>query len=332
MIEINLTPVSMIVGTGSYLPSKILSNFDLEKMFDTTDEWIRTRTGIKQRAIVENGTITSDLCKEASLKALEEAEVLPKDLDLIIVGTITGDVKFPSTACYVQKKLGAVNAAAFDISAACSGFLYGVSIADHMMKSSGYKNILVIGTEILSSITNWKDRNTSILFGDGAGACVMKKSDGKKGILGTYIKSDGTLSELLTMQGGGTKYPDPSAVTDEKLNYISMKGREVFKHAITNMVDAANLILNEVGLKSSDIDLLIPHQANIRIIEAVAKKLKIQMDNVFINLDKHGNTSAASIPIALDEARKEGRINEGDLCLIVVFGGGFTWGSAVIRF
>lgn len=333
MIEVNLNPVSMIAGTGSYLPEKILTNFDLEKMVDTADEWIRTRTGIKQRVIVEGGTITSDLCKEASLLALEEAKVLPKDLDVIIVGTITGDVKFPATACYVQKKIGAVNAAAFDISAACSGFLYGISIANYMFKNSRDKNILVIGTEILSSITNWKDRNTCILFGDGAGACVMKKSDGKRGILGTYIQSDGTLSELLTMQGCGTKYPHfKTSSNDDNINYITMKGREVFKHAITNMVDAANLILKEVGLKTSDVSLLIPHQANIRIIEAVAKKLRISMENVFVNLDKYGNTSAASIPIALDEARKEGRLSEGDLCLIVVFGGGFTWGSAVLRF
>ncbi len=332
MIKANLNPMSMIAGTGSYLPSKILSNVDMEAIVDTTDEWIRTRTGIGQRFIVEDGTITSDLCKEASLQALEEAKVLPKDLDIIIVATITGDVKFPATACYVQKKIGALNAAAFDISAACSGFLYGICIADHMIKSSGDINILVIGSEILSSITNWKDRNTCILFGDGAGACVMKQSDGKKGILGTYIKSDGTLSELLTMQGGGTKYSHLNPENDEKVNYITMEGREVFKHAIINMVEASRLIIDKVGLKCSDIDLLIPHQANIRIIESVAKKLKIPKQKVFVNLDKYGNTSAASIPIALDEAKKEGRIDDGDLCLIVGFGGGFTWGSAIIRF
>jgi len=332
MIEVNLKPVSMIAGTGSYIPDKILTNADLEKMVDTSDEWIRTRTGIRERAIVENGTVTSDLCKEASLKALEEAKVLPEDLDAIIVGTITGDVRFPATACYVQEKIGAVNAVAFDLSAACSGFIYALAIADNMLKAPENKNILIIGTEILSSITNWKDRNTAVLFGDGAGACIIKKSDGKSGILGTYIQSDGRLSKLLTMQAGGTKYPDPKTITDEKLKYISMEGREVFKHAVKNMVDAAELIIREVGLKSSDIKLLIPHQANIRIIESVAKKLKIPMEKVFVNLDKYGNTSAASIPIALDEARKEGRINKGDICLMVVFGGGFTWGSAVVRF
>jgi len=332
MLEVNIKPISMIAGTGSYLPSRVLSNFDLEKMVDTSDEWIKVRTGIKYRAIVENGTITSDLCKEASLEALDEAKVLPKELDLIVVGTVTGDVKFPATACYVQKKIGAINAVAFDLGAACSGFIYGISIADHMMKSAHYKNILVLGGEILSSITNWKDRNTCVLFGDGAGACVIKRSDGKKGILGTYIKSDGTLSELLTMPGGGTKYPDPLSVPDEKMNFINMEGRGVFKHAVNNMAEAGKLILKEVGLKSSDVNVLIPHQANIRIIEAVARKLDIPKKRVFINIYKYGNTSAASIPIALNEARKEGRIKEGDICLMVVFGGGFTWGSAVVRF
>ncbi len=332
MLEVNIKPVSMIAGTGSYLPSRVLSNFDLEKMVNTSDEWIKVRTGIEYRAIVEDGVITSDLCKEASLEALDEAKVLPEELDIIVVGTITGDVKFPSTACYVQKKIGAKNAVAFDLGAACCGFLYGISIADHMMKSTRYKNILVLGGEILSSITNWKDRNTCVLFGDGAGACVIKRSDGKKGILGTYIKSDGTLSELLTMPGGGTKYPDPSSVPDEKMNFINMEGREVFKHAVINMTEAGKLILKEVGLKSSDVDILIPHQANMRIIEAVAKKIDIPKERVFINLNKYGNTSAASIPIALNEARKEGRIKEGDICLMVVFGGGFTWGSAVVRF
>ncbi len=332
MIEVNLNPVSMIAGTGSYTPGKILTNADLEKMVDTSDEWIRTRTGIRERAIVENGTVTSDLCKEAALKALEEAKVLPKNLDAIIVATITGDVRFPATACYVQEKIGAVNAVAFDLSAACSGFIYALAIADNMLKAPENKNILIIGTEILSSITNWKDRNTAILFGDGAGACTIKKSDGKSGILGTYIQSDGRLSKLLTMQAGGTKYPDPKDITDEKLKYISMEGREVFKHAVKKMVDAAKLIIREVGLKNSDIKLLIPHQANIRIIEAVAKKIKIPMEKVFVNVDKYGNTSAASIPIALDEARKEGKINKEDICLMVVFGGGFTWGSAVVRF
>jgi len=332
MIEVNLKPVSMIAGTGSYTPGKILTNADLEKMVDTSDEWIRARTGIRERAIVKNGTVTSDLCKEAALKALKEAKILPEDLDAIIVGTITGDVRFPATACYVQEKIGAVNAVAFDLNAACSGFIYALTIADSMLKAPENKNILIIGTEILSSITNWKDRNTAVLFGDGAGACIIKKSDGQRGILGTYIQSDGRLSKLLTMQAGGTKYPDSKAITDEKLKYISMEGREVFKHAVKNMVDAAEVIVREIGLTSSDIKLLIPHQANIRIIESVAKKLKIPMEKVFVNLDKYGNTSAASIPIALDEARKEGKINKEDICLMVVFGGGFTWGSAVVRF
>ena len=331
MVQIHKKPVSMIAGTGSFVPPKVLTNFDMEKIFDTSDEWIRTRTGIQERRIVEEGTITSDLCKEASLEALEEAEVKPDDVDLIIVGTVTSDVRFPATACYVQQKIGAVNAAAFDVSAACSGFLYGVSIADHMLAGSRFENILVIGGEILTSITNWKDRNTAVLFGDGAGACVMKHSDGERGILGTYIMADGRLSELLTMQGGGTKYPNNSSVPDESYNYITMKGREVFKHAVVNMGDAANLILREVGLTSADISLLIPHQANMRIIEAVAKKLDIPMEKVMVSVDKYGNTSAASIPIALNEARRKGRLNEGELALMVVFGGGFTWGSAVVR-
>jgi len=325
-------PQSMIVGTGIAVPKKILTNYDLEKMVDTSNEWITTRTGMKCRAIAEDGELTSDLCAEASLNALEDAKVTPSEIDMIILGSVTGDVKFPATACYVQQKIGAANAVAFDISAACSGFLYGMSIANQMLLNHHYKNILIIGAEILSSIVDWKDRNTCVLFGDGAGACIMQRSTGERGILGIYMRSDGSLTDLLVCEGGGTKYPFANSEKEKKLFYISMKGREVFMHAIRNMGEACEKVLETVGISSDEVDLLIPHQANIRIIEALAKRVHIPMEKVFVNLDRYGNTSAASIPLALHEALKEGRLRDGQKCLIVVFGGGFTWGSALIQF
>lgn len=322
----------MITGVGAAVPSKILTNSDLEKMVDTSDEWIKERTGIEVRHIAEDEVQTSDLCAEATLKALKEAELQPEDIDLIILGTVTGDVCFPATACFVQEKIGATKAAAFDISAACSGFLYGLTLADSLIAAGKFENILVIGAEILSRVTDWEDRATCVLFGDGAGAAVVQPSDGQRGILGTYIKSDGRLTGLLILHGGGSRFPLSKVSEDSKLFYIKMQGREVFKAAVSAMGDAAVHLMQKLGLKGEDIDLLIPHQANIRIIKATANRTKVPMSRVYVNVDQYGNTSAASIPIALDEAKRKGKLNNGDTCLMVAFGSGFTWGSVAVRF
>lgn len=321
----------MILGTGAAVPEKTLSNFDLEKMVDTSDKWIRERTGIQIRHIVDDKIQNSDLCAKAAIKALDEAGVKAEELDTIIVGTVTGDVNFPSTACYVQKKIGAVNAAAFDIQATCSGFIFALSIADGFIGTGKNKNVLVIGSELLSRIVDWTDRSTCVLFGDAAGAAVLgpANQDGR-GILGTYIKTDGRLDQLLWMPGGGTRFP-LSVSLSENLNCIKMEGPEVFKAAVTAMGDAATHILQQTGLTPEEIDLLIPHQANIRIINATARKLKLPPEKVYINIQDYGNTSAASIPVAIDEAKQKGILKPGDICLMVAFGGGFTWGSAVVR-
>lgn len=326
-----IEPRTMIGGTGVGMPMRELTNSDLEKMVDTSDEWIRTRTGIVSRKIVENGVLTSDLATTAALQAIEDAGITPVDIDMIIVASITPDVKFPSTACFVQTKIGAANAAAFDISAACSGFVYGVIIGSRFLESGSFNNILVIGAEILTSIVDWKDRNTCVLFGDGAGACVLKKSEGGSGILSHFMQSDGGLSDLLVCNGYGVKNPPESTCRNPSLNYIHMQGREVFKHAVRHMGDAAERVIANAGLTSGDVSLLIPHQANIRIIEAIAKRMKMSMERVYVNVDRYGNTSSASIPIALHEALQEGRLKKGDVCVLVAFGGGFTWGAVALR-
>jgi 3-oxoacyl-[acyl-carrier-protein] synthase-3 len=322
---------SMITGTGSFTPSRILTNYDLEKMVETSDEWITTRSGIKERRISENGIGSSDLALEASKIALKEAELKPEQIDLILVGTVTPDYILPSTACILQNKLGAKNAAVMDVVAACSGFIYGLSTASAFIGIGQYKNILVIGVESLSKITNWEDRNTCVLFGDGAGAAVVTATSEDKGILGTFLSGDGSLANLLHIPIGGTKTPLTKENFDLKQHYICMQGNEVFKSAVRAMDTAARHIIDQVGLAAEDIDLLIPHQANIRIIEALAKRLKVSMNKVYVNIDRYGNTSAASVPIALDEARKKGIIQTGSKTLLVAFGAGFTWGSAVIK-
>lgn len=320
-----------IAGTGSFAPSKVLTNYDLEKMVDTSAEWIINRTGIRERRIAENGTASSDLSYEASLAALEEAKLDPDQIDLIIVGTVTPDYPLPSTACILQDKLRAKNAAVMDIVAACSGFLYGLSIATAFIAIGQHKNVLVIGVETLSKITNWEDRDTCVLFGDGAGAAVVSATTEDKGILATSLAGDGSLANLLHVPVGGTRVPLTKENFDLRQHYISMRGNEVFKSAVRAMEDSAKGIIQQVGLSSEEIDLLIPHQANIRIIEALAKRLKVPMDKVYVNIDRYGNTSAASVPIALDEARKKGVIKEGSNTVLVAFGAGFTWGSAVIK-
>lgn len=323
---------AVITGTGSSTPEKVLTNADLEKMVDTTDEWITTRSGIKERRIADKETAASDLSFEATKKAMEESKIKPEELDLIMIGTVTPDYLLPSTACILQDRLGAKNAAVMDIVAACSGFIYGLSVAQAFIYSGKYKTILVIGVEVLSKITNWNDRNTCVLFGDGAGAAIVQRTqENNKGILATYLRGDGSLANLLHIPVGGTRTPLTKENIDKGDQYIKMEGSEVFKSAVRSMGDAATRALKEANISAEQIDLLIPHQANIRIIEATAKRLKLPMEKVFVNIAKYGNTSAASIPIALDEARKSGRIKPGYITLLVAFGAGFTWGSAVIR-
>ena len=323
---------SMITGMGISVPEKILTNFDLEKMVDTSDEWIRTRTGMSERHIADENTATSDLCTEAAKQALKNAGLSAKDLDVILIATVTPDTLFPSTACYVQKNLGAHNAAAFDVSAACSGFLYGLTIGDSFIRSGMYKNVLVIGAETLSKITDWTDRATCVLFGDGAGAAVLQPSDGDRGIMKTFISSDGRLTDLLILPAGGSRKPASHETVDQRLHYIKMEGQEVFKYAVKAMGDAAVKVLEEAGVDSKDLKMLIPHQANHRIIQATARRIKLPMDQVYVNIHKYGNTSAASIPIALYEAIEEGKLQQGDYCLMVSFGGGFTTGAVLLKY
>lgn len=321
----------MILGTGRAVPKRVLTNADLEKMVETTDEWIRERTGIERRFIADDKDTTSALCAEAGRVALQAAQIPAEKLDAIILATVTGDVTFPSTACYVQEMLGATHAAAFDIAAACTGFIYGLTMADSLIAAGKAQHVLVIGGEILTRITDWTDRATCVLFGDAAGAVVLGPGDGQRGIIDTFIKSDGRLTQLLCMPGGGTKVPYDVAVA-ERLMFLKMEGREVFKHAVTAMGDAAEHILVKNNLTAADIKLLIPHQANMRIINATAKRVSMPLEKVYVNVQNYGNTSAASIPLAMDEAREIGRLQPGDRCLIVAFGGGFTWGSAIIQF
>ena len=323
---------SMITGLGFAVPEKILTNADFEKIVDTKEEWIKERTGMSERHIADEATATSDLATEAARKALAMACIKPKEIDIIIVATVTGDTPFPAAACFVQKNLGATHAAAFDISAACSGFLFGLTLADNFIANGSHKNILVIGAEELSKITDYTDRTTCVLFGDGAGAAVLQPSDGRRGIVQTLIKSDGRLTDLLIMPGGGSRRPASYETIDQRLHYIKMQGQEVFKAAVKSMGDAAVETLKKAGVKSSQLALLIPHQANNRIIEATAKRIKLPIEKVFINIDKYGNTSSASIPIALTEAIQQGRLKRDEYCLLVSFGGGFTTAAVLLKF
>ncbi|MEW6001906.1 MAG: beta-ketoacyl-ACP synthase III [Nitrospirota bacterium] len=320
-----------IISTGSYLPEKILSNFDLEKMVDTSDEWITERTGVKERRIADESQTTSDLAYEASKIALESAHLKADDIDLIIVATVTGDMPFPSTACFLQDKLGAKRAVGFDINATCSGFLYGLYIADGLIRSGLRKRALVVGAEELSKITDWEDRTTCVLFGDGAGAAIIEATEEDRGIISIYINSDGSMWELIHMPGGGSRKPASKDSIENRLHYIKMKGNETFKVAVRTLEDLVVKTLYENNLEPSQLSLLIPHQANLRIIQATADRLGLSMDKVLVNIDRYGNTSAASIPIALDEAAKTGKIREGDYILLEAFGGGLTWASALIK-
>lgn len=319
-----------ILGVGSYLPEKIISNFDLEKIMDTSDEWIRARTGIKERRVADENEATSDLATKAALNAIKDANLTPEDIDLIIVATITPDMIFPSTACLVQANIKATKAACFDLEAACSGFIYGMTVAKQFIETNTYKHVLVIGAEALSRILDYEDRSTAILFGDGAGAVVMG-SVNEGGVLSTNLGSDGNGKDYLNIPAGGSKNPVSEETLKNRLHYVKMAGNDVFKFAVRIMQDASIKCVESANLDIQDIDYLIPHQANIRIIEASAKRLKLNMDKVYVNLDRYGNMSAASIPVALDEAYREGKIKKGDNIVLVGFGGGLTWGASVVR-
>ena len=320
-----------IIGTGSCLPDRIMTNHELEGIVDTTDLWIRSRTGICERRVSDEKTAASDIATAASLRALENANLKPEEIDLIIVATVTPDMMFPSTACIVQKNIGAINASAFDLEAACSGFLYGLTVAENFIKTGYYKNVLVIGAETLTKIADYSDRNTCVLFGDGAGAAVVSELPEGYGILSSYIGADGRGGNLLLQPAGGSRIPASKESVRNRLHYIRMDGSEVFKFAVKIMCEAAEKALKNCGLRKEDIDYLIPHQANIRIIEASLRRLKISGEKVYINLDKYGNMSSASVAIALDEASRKGLLKDGDIVVLVAFGGGLTWGSAVLK-
>ena len=320
-----------ISGVGSYVPEKVVTNADLEKLVDTSDEWIYSRTGIKQRRVAAADEFTSDLASNAALKAMKQANVKPEEINLIIVATITPDMPFPSTACLVQQKIGAYRAAAFDIEAACSGFIYALEIGQQFIMSRTHETVLVIGAEKLSSIVNWTDRNTCVLFGDGAGAAILQHRPGSHGLLTAFMGADGQKGDLLSMPGGGSRCPATQQSVAAGLHFLRMDGKETFKNAVQAMNSAATECLRRCELNISQIKCVIPHQANRRIIDAVADKLGATQEQLFMNLDKYGNTSAASVAIALDEAVEQGKIQRGDLVLLVVFGAGLTWGAAIIE-
>jgi 3-oxoacyl-[acyl-carrier-protein] synthase-3 len=322
----------MIAGTGAYLPERILTNAELEKMVETSDEWIVSRTGVRERRIARVDEASSDMAVPAARAALAAAGVAPEDVDLIIVGTVTPDMPFPSTACLVQSALGATKALCYDLSAACSGFLYSMETARGLLLSGLYETALVIGTDKMSMVTDWEDRGTCILFGDGAGAVVLKRSQDHRGIMAVSTGADGSLGDLLMIPGGGSRNPASHATVDQHLHFVKMAGNNVFKHAVRCMTDAGREALEKAGLSIEDVDWVIPHQANMRIIQAISERVGIPLEQFIINLDRLGNTTAATVPIALDEAVRDGRVKRGDVLLMIVFGGGFTWGAAVLEY
>ncbi len=320
-----------IIGVGKYLPENILTNADLEKMVDTSDEWITTRTGIKERRIASENEAASDMAAKAARDALKNADLTPEDIDLIIVATITPDMFFPSTACQLQHKLGIANIPAFDISVACSGYVYGLTIADQFIKTGMYKHALVVAAEKLSAVTDWSDRSTCVLFGDGAGAAVLGPVE-KGGILGASLGADGSKGDLLQLPAGGSRMPASIRTVENKLHTIKMEGNVLFKHAVKIMADAALAVTEPLGFKGDDIDIIIPHQANIRILYALAKRMGVDPEKkLYLNIEKYGNMSAASSAVALTEAIQEGRVKKGDKILMDAFGGGLTWGAIIIE-
>ena len=323
--------MSRVFGTGSYAPETVLTNQDLEKMVETSDDWIVERTGIRERRIADKETASSDMAFEAAKKALKAASLRPSQLDLIVVATITPDMMFPATACILQAKLGARKAIAFDISAACSGFIFALAAADNFIKSGLYKNALVVGAETLSKITDWTDRKTCVIFGDGAGAVVIGPSENECGIYSAHLHTNGKQGDLLYIPGGGSRHPVSPHSIESRMHFIKMRGNETFKIAVRALEEVVNEALDANGLKASDIDMVVPHQANLRIIQATAKRLGIPMEKVVVTIDRYGNTSAASIPIAIDEAVRDGRIAPGKNVILEAFGGGLSWASALIK-
>ncbi|MFQ5507833.1 MAG: beta-ketoacyl-ACP synthase III [Leptospirillia bacterium] len=326
----------VIRGTGSYVPEKVLTNRDLEKMVETSDEWITTRTGIRERRIAADDQATSDLAIKAAGNALDAAGMAPEEVELVLVATATPDMFFPATACLVQQAIGATNAAAFDISAACSGFIYGLSVADGFIRSGAYGNVLLIGAETMSRVIDWQNRDTCVLFGDGAGAVMLTAGegdprDGAAGLIYTEIHSDGAAWDYICVPGGGSRLPPGPALLEGRQQFLQMRGNETFKVAVRNMAQAARQVTERAGIKPEDLKLVVPHQANIRILNAVADRLGLTEGQLFVNLESYGNTSAASVPLALDEAVREGRLEPGDLVLMLAFGAGLTWGSALLR-
>lgn len=321
-----------IAGTGSYVPETILTNEELAKRVDTSDEWIFTRTGIRERRIAAEGEFTSHMASNAARRALEQAGMEASEIQLIIVATITPDTFTPATACYVQQQLGASKAVAFDISAACSGFLYAMKICKRMIADGAFENALIIGAEKLSAFVNWEDRTTCVLFGDGAGAAVLRRAAPEEGsILATDMGTDGNLTHLLNIPGGGSACPITASNVNNHLATLAMQGKEVFKHAVNRMKESAETVIRRAGLEAADIACVIPHQANLRIIDAIADRLSVPEGRVFVNLDKYGNTSAAAVAIALDEANRSGAFKRGDHIVMVVFGAGLTWAAAAVR-
>ncbi|QQE80760.1 beta-ketoacyl-ACP synthase III [Alicyclobacillus sp. SO9] len=320
-----------IVGTGSALPTRILTNADFEKMVDTNDEWIVSRTGIRERRIAEEGEATSDYATAACQNALDAAGVAAEDVDLVICATVTPDMMFPATACLIQDRLGATHAAAFDLSAACSGFMYGVTVGSGLIESGVYKNVLVVAGDLLSRITDYEDRSTCVLFGDGAGAVLLSRVEEGRGVLASDLGSDGSGAKYLLQPAGGSRMPASVESVEQRQHYLKMEGRETFKFAVKAMASSTERVLEQAGLTKQDIDVLVPHQANIRIIEAARTRFGLDEDKVVVTIHKYGNTSASSIPIALDEAVRSGRAKPGDVIVMVGFGGGLTWGALAVR-
>jgi 3-oxoacyl-[acyl-carrier-protein] synthase-3 len=328
-------PIAYIAGTGRGVPARVMTNHDFAALgLETSHDWIVERTGIVERRIASDSETTCSMAAEAARAAMARAGVQPGEIDAIVLSTATSDRLLPSTAVYLQAELGATRAAAFDLSAACSGWIYGMTLAEGLMQSGMVETALVVGSEKMSSIVDWQDRSTCVLFGDGAGAAILKRNKlhANKGILSAFMRSDGTLAELLWRPSGGAKAPFSQAVLDDRSSYVRMAGRETFRYAVRSMSEACDRALDGAKLRADDIDILIPHQANVRIIETTAKYANIPMDKVYVNVDRYGNTSSASIPIALDEAIECGRVKEGTTALLVAFGAGFTWGSMVVRF
>ncbi len=321
---------SRIIGTGSYAPEKVVTNDDLSKKVETSDEWIFTRTGIRQRRIAKEGEMTSDMATAAARRALEMADVKPADLDLIVVGTISGDMPMPSCAAFVQHKLGA-KCPAFDVSAACAGSLYGLSIADKFVQTGSMKRVMVIGVELLSRLIDWEDRNTCVLFGDAAGAMLVAPSDNERGILSTHLAADGSLSEILMIPGGGSRHPTSHEVVEKRLHKVKMNGREVYKIAVRALEETVLKTLNDNKMTPADVNHIVPHQANIRIVDTVLERLGIPREKAVLNIDRYGNTSSASVPVTLDEGVRGGRIKKNDIVAMMAIGAGMTWGSALMR-